>query len=462
MEYTFTKFEKRTVLLASCLAIFVNPLAGSMLNLALGAIQADFHCSEHELGWVSSVYFIISVMCVLPAAKLSDIYGKKKMFLLGAVFACAGAILSMMSQNIIQLYIFRGITAVGAAFISSTCVAMIADVYAPHERGGALGINTACVYLGASLGPTIGGIMTENFGWKSIFLILIPLLVVAFIALCFFPHNIKNTPDSKFDSAGTALFAVATVITMFGIISLPNIYAVIMIVIGLALTLVFIRMERNVENPIFKGELFRNVSFRRSMLALFLNYAASFCVAFFLSRYLQEIGAMTPTEAGLFLAIQPMMQVIFTLICGKLSDKMDKRILPTAGLTILSLGLVLLMFLDETVNKELLIASMVIMGIGYGMFSAPNTNAVMSYVKRSEYNAASGLISATRQIGMMISMGMATCLIAIFLGTETMLEPSNYHTFMDILRTAWIICICFSLIGAFVSWFRGSSMPAEE
>lgn len=461
-QQEYTRTEKRLVLLAACAAIFVNPLAGSMLNLALGSIQDDFLCSEHSLGWISSIYFIVSVMALLPTAKLADIYGKRTVFLVGIVFATAGFILSAFSQNIYQLYVFRGVTAIGTAAISGTSVSMIASVYPPNERGGALGINTACIYLGGSLGPVLGGVMTEMFGWKSIFIFLLPFVIVGAVAMLMFRHNFINTPGAKFDIPGSVVYAMGILVMMFGVLSLPEMYAVAMIVAGLAVIIAFIFMEKKVQNPIFKGSLFKSSTFSRSMLALFLNYTSSFCISFVLSRYLQEIGALTPSQAGLYLMAQPAVQVVFTLVAGKMSDTMDKRILPTLGMAIICVGLVMLLFLGIDLNVPLLIMSQIVIGMGFGIFSAPNTNAIMSYVSRQDFNAASGLISVARQMGMMLSIGLATCLIAIMLGTDTMLVPSNYSTFIDMMKVAWGICLCMCVIGTIVSWFRGSSKaPAE-
>ena len=461
--HSFTKREKRTVLAASCIAIFLNPLVGSMLNLALGAIQADFHCSEHNLGWIASVYFMVSVMALLPASRLADIYGKKRIFLIGAVIVLVASVLSALSPNIYVLYVFRGLTGVGTAFISCTSVSLISDVYGPHERGGALGINTACVYVGASIGPTLGGVLTDFLGWRSIFFILVPMIVVAALLMKSFKYEFTNTPGESYDSKGSTLYVVGIFILMFGIISLPEIYAIVMIVVGSLMIIGFVRFESKEEYPIFHGELFESVRFRRSMVALTLNYASSFCVMFFLSRYLQGIGLLSPTEAGLVMMCQPAFQVVFTLIAGKLSDSMDKRILPTVGMIILCVGLAMLYaFTSKDIDYPMIILSQIVMGIGFGIFSAPNTNAVMSYVKREHYNHASGMISTFRQIGMMISMGLATCLISIYMGTNTALDPSNYDEFITVMKVAWAICIGFSVIGSIISWFRGSDISEGE
>ena len=293
---TYTKTEKRLVLAASCLAIFINPLAGTMLNLALGEIQAEFLCSEHQLAWVSSVYFIVSVMFLLPSAKLADIYGKKLVFLSGTVIAMAGGILSMFAQSIEMLYLFRGITGIGMACISSTSISMISDVYQFHERGLALAFNTACVYIGASIGPTLGGVLTEFTGWRSIFLVLIPFLALSFVCMFSFGYNIKSTPGKSFDALGSVVYGISMAVFMFGIISLPQMYGFAMIVCGAVGLAGFVAVEGRTENPLVRFSIFRNQRFSRSMLALFLNYTASSGITFLMSRYLQEIGALTPTH----------------------------------------------------------------------------------------------------------------------------------------------------------------------
>ena len=453
----YTVSEKHTVLAASCLAIFVNPLAGTMLNLALSAIQKDFLCSEHQLGWVASIYFIVSVMFLLPSAKMADIFGKKLVFLTGSVIALIGIILSIFSPNIVMLYVFRGITGIGMAAISSTSVSMISDVYQPFERGPALALNTACVYIGAAIGPTLGGVVTEFFGWRAIFIILVPFLLGSFLFMFRFGYNIKSTPGEHFDTVGSLVYGIGILVFMFGMISLPNVYAMVMMAVGTLIFIGFIIYELHDESPLVRPTIFKNTRFYRSMLALFLNYSASYSVAFFMSRYLQEIGALSPTQAGLIMMVQSVVQVFFTLWAGKVATRWDMRILPTLGMLVSCCALVMMLFVTKTLNIPLLVVSLATLGVGMGLFSAPNTIAVMSYVKKEQYNSASGLIATVRQFGMMFSMGIATCLISVFLGADTALDPSNYDTFMLILRYAWSICIVFCAVGAVFSWFRGPS-----
>ena len=197
-------------------------------------------------------------------------------------------------------------------------------------------------------------------------------------------------------------------------------------------------------------------------MALFLNYAASYCISFFLSLYLQNIGAMTPTEAGMFLMIQPVVQVVFTLLAGRVVDRMDLRILPTVGMLLTLVGIVMLyLSTGLTYDMTMLYVAQVVLGVGFGLFSSPNTTATMAYVDRQDYNKASALIATMRQIGMTASMGLATCLISIFLGTEALISPENYAQFVDVVKTGLLFCMAFCGVGAVFSWFRGKATSCD-
>lgn len=459
-EYTPT--ERRTVLIASCMAIFVNPLAGTMLNLALNAIGSDLDCSAHQLGWIASMFFIVSVVAMVPAARLADIYGKRVIFLSGTVIAVAGLVLSTMAQDIYMLYFFRGMTGIGTACIAATSVSMIVDVYPRDKRGSALAWNTACVYIGASLGPSIGGVITDMLGWRAIFIAVIPFLVIGAVMMLRFPYNIANSRGEPFDTRGSVIYGLFILLVMFGVISLPETYGIVMIVIGACILVLFIFEERKTEFPIMHLALFRNTRFTRSLIALFLNYAASYCIAFFLSLYLQNIGEMTSTEAGMFLMIQPVVQVVFTLLAGRIVDRMDLRILPTVGMSLSFVG-ILMLYLSTgmTYDIVMLYVSQFILGMGFGLFSSPNTTATMTYVGREDYNKASALISTLRQIGMTTSMGLATCLISIYLGTEAVISPENYVQFVDVVKTGLLFCMVFCAIGTMFSMFRGKSIQSD-
>ncbi|MGN1045422.1 MAG: MFS transporter [Candidatus Methanomethylophilaceae archaeon] len=452
----YTAVERRLVLIASCMAIFVNPLIGSMLNLALNAIGSDLHCSAHQLGWIASIFFISSVAAMVPAARLADIIGKRRVFIAGALIALVSLLLCTLSQDIYMLYLFRGMSGIGTACISSTSISMIADVYPKERRGSALAWNTACVYVGASIGPSLGGVITDVLGWRYVFVLVVPFLLIGIATILRFPYNIANTKGEPFDAKGSAIYVVAVLLVMFGLISLPEAYAAVMMAAGFLVLGLFVREECRTEYPVMHLSLFRNSRFTRSLAALFLNYAASYSISFFLSLYLQNIGRMTPTEAGMMLMVQPVVQVIFTLLAGRVVDRMDLRILPTVGMSLTLVGIVILFVsLGLDFDPAMIYVSLAVMGMGFGLFSSPNTTATMAYVDRADYNKASALIATMRQVGMTTSMGIATCLISVYLGTSAAIAPENYPLLIEVMRTGWIVCIAFCAVGALFSWFRG-------
>lgn len=460
-QHAYTKREKNMVLIASSVAIFITPAMASMVNLALISIGNDFNIGTHDLGWITTTFFISSVAFLLPAARVADLYGKKRTFIIGCIIVLIGNLLSSLATDFWMLCFFRIITGAGAAFISCTGISMIMEVFSRDERGKALGINTAFVYLGASLGPVIGGLLTDALGWRSIFYIIIPMTVVALYAISQLKYKIINL-EGSFDIKGSIVYGLSIMFAMYGLMNLPSISSIFSLIIGVMLLFVFIYLQKHGNWPLINLSIFKSTRFSRSIFATLLNYASSYATAFFLSLYLQSIGALSASEASLILLVQPLVQVVLTPFAGKWADSLDLRILPTVGMAITCFGLILLLFVGVNVNMPMIIVALLILGLGYSLFSAPNTLAVMSYVKVNEYSEASSLLSTMRQTGMMLSLGIAMCIISVIMGSADNLSPENYSLFVQVMRTSWIVFILFSVVGCVISWFRGPSQSNEN
>jgi MFS family permease len=451
----YTKNQKMLVLLASCVAIFITPAMGTMVNLALVSIGSEFGVGTHDLGWITTSFFVASVIFLVPAARVCSIYGKKRIFMIGIVITLLACLASSMAPTFAILCLTRVIMGVGAAFISCSGVSMISDVFKSHDRGWALGINTACVYLGASLGPIVGGLLTDAFGWRSIFFAIVPFTIVALLCISRVDLDFKTDEGGKFDHLSAVVYAVSILFVMLGLINLPKTWAIVSMVIGVVLLISFYYLEKRRDNPILNVKLFRNTRFSRSIFAVLMNYAASYSVAFFLSLYLQNLGHLSATNASLILLIQPLIQTVLTPYAGRLSDTLDMRILPTAGMIITGVGLGILLFAGTEINYVIICVAMVVIGTGFSLFSAPNTNAVMSCVKPVHYNEASAMLSTMRQSGMMLSLGIAMCVISVVMGSADVISPDTYDDFVTVMHISWVINICFCAMGAVVSWFRG-------
>ncbi|MFA6710197.1 MAG: MFS transporter [Candidatus Methanomethylophilaceae archaeon] len=460
-EWTLIQ-KRRLVLIATCIATFVSPAMGTMVNLALTAIGAEFNVSTHDLGWIASCFFIASVIFLPPMARLSDIYGKKKIFYVGLLILLIGSILSSLSTDMVMLCASRVIVGAGSSAISCCTISMIAELYPPETRGAAIGINTAAVYLGLSLGPVIGGFLTEMLGWRSVFYIIIPISLITWMVMFLSKQEFSGDPSRTFDAKGSVFYGLMITVLMAGVVNLPDTWAVIAIAAGLVMLVLFLRSQTKIDEPIFNVNLFRSSRFTRAIFATFLNYASVYCVSFFLALYLQTIGELSASTAGLVLLSQPMIQVIFTPVMGRLSDRMDKRYLPTIGMAITTVGLVMLLFVGLKVDIPLIVVAEVIIGFGYATFSAPNTAAIMSYVPKEEYNNASATIAVLRQTGTMASMGMAMCVIALVMGSAESLLPDNFSAFVSTMHVSWIICIIMCMTGSLISWFRGAASSNGE
>ena len=450
---TFSKKEQRTVLAASCVAIFITPLMATMVNLALSTIGKDFDLTTYEEAWITVSYLLASVVFLLAWAKVADLFGKKKIFMLGLIVTMVGAVLASMSPNFIILIVCRVIMGMGGAAISCTSVALISEVFPRHQRGGALGLNTAVIYLGAALGPPIGGLLTDTLGWHSTFYIVVPFCLVALLLILSFKHEFVAAKGETFDKKGAVVYGTAVIFGTFGILNITDWYAIPCIVAGAGLLVAFYFLQKRERYPLLNIRVFSNRKYTRSVLTALMNYGSAYAVSFFAALYLQDVNGWSATQAGAIMLIQPIIQAAFTPLTGKLSDKIDGRILPTAGMAVTCAGLIVIFMFGEAVNTTEVILALVLLGFGYALFSAPNTNVVMSSVSHGLYSEASATLGTMRQAGMLLSMGIAMACITVFMGDMTHFVSS---AFMDAMRAAFLICATMSFAGIFLSWFRGN------
>lgn len=457
----YTSTERKLVLLACCLSGFINPLLSTMMNLSLVSISEDFSVGSHELGYVNTAFLLASVVFMVPLSKGADIIGKRRMFLTGLLVIVAACILACFSPSFWWLIGCRVMLGAGAAAIVSTSISMIADVYTDH-RGGAIGVQTTCVYIGLAAGPPLGGALNDLIGWHALFLLVIPLAAASFVCLSMFKHEIAPNRGSRFDTRGAVLYGIGIVLAMGGVINLPQTWAFAMLAVGAVVLAMFVRWELKIENHLLNIRLFRSRVFSGSCVAAFLNYAASYSISYFMALYLQNIGALSATEAGTLMLVQAAVQALLTTYFGRLSDRMeDKRILPTAGMAVVAAGVATFLLYGTEMDMALVMVTMVLVGFGMGMFASPNTSVIMGSVPRDETSEASGMVSVMRQTGMMVSMGIAMLLISVTMGSADHLVPENYGAFVDVMHYAFAVYLVMCFVGMLVSMLRGKAVPAE-
>ena len=451
-----TDAQKQSVLLVSTVASFLTPFMGSSINIALPSIGYEFVMDAVLLGWVSTSYLLAAAMLLVPFGRIADIYGRKKIFVYGISIYTLASLLSALSPSALVLIAFRVLQGIGSAMIFGTGVAMLTSAFPAGERGKALGINVAATYLGLSIGPFLGGVLTQQLGWRSIFFANVPLgLFVIALTLWKLKGEWAEARGERFDITGSILYSLTLVAIMYGFSQLPTMTGVWLILLGLVGFGGFVQWEMKRESPVFNILLFRdNRVFMFSNLAALINYSATFAVAFLLSLYLQYIKGLSPQQTGFIMVTQPVMMTAFSPFAGWLSDRIEPQIVASVGMTLTAIGLTLFAFLSKTTVLGFIVAVLIILGIGFALFSSPNTNAVMGSVERRFYGVASATVGTMRLVGMMFSMGIAMLVFALYIG-RVQITPEYYPFFLKGMKIAVIVFAVLSFAGIFASLARG-------
>ena len=453
---------KGIVLLLTTIASFLTPFMGSAVNIALPTISKEFGMNAVLLGWVPLAYMLAAAIFLVPIGRVADIWGRKKIFIIGIMVYTLASFLCALSVSGTMLIGFRIIEGIGGSMIFGSGVAILTSVFPPAERGKALGINVAGVYSGLSLGPVLGGLFTQHLGWRSVYYFNIPLgLFILIFSFWKMRGEWAEAQGEKLDVPGAVFYGLALFAMMYGLSMLPNILGIGLVVVGVSGLMFFIIWESRAASPLIDIKLFMaNRAYAFSNLAALINYSATSAVSFLLSLYLQYIKVLTPQGAGLILIFQPVVMTVFSPMAGRISDKIEPRIVSSAGMALSVIGLVMLIFIGQKTPYGLIIAGLLVLGLGFALFSSPNTNAVMSSVEKKFYGVASGTLGTMRLVGQMSSMGVAMLVFALFIG-RVKITPAYYHQFLQSVKFLFSIFAILCFGGVFASLARGKLRKGE-
>jgi EmrB/QacA subfamily drug resistance transporter len=462
-EENINDTSKRSVLLVATFAAFLTPFLGSAVNLALPAIGKELNANALSLGWVISSFILASAIFLLPFGRLADIVGRKKIFTLGIALFTLSTTIIIFAGSILWLIILRIVQGFASAMIFGTNLAIITSVFGPGERGKAMGINITAVYLGLSLGPVIGGLLTQYFDWRSIFAFLVPFGIVSLILIKLkIRTEWAESSGEKFDLRGSIVYGLALAGFMYGFSRLPSGTGWLFIAAGVILAITFLIIEKWNSNPVFDVKLFlNNRVFAFSGLAALINYSATSAIGFFMSLYLQYLKGLDARSAGLIMIFQPAAMTLLSPVAGRLSDKRNPGVIASIGMGLIAIGLVFLCFIEQETPDYLIILLLILLGTGFGLFSSPNSNAIMSSVEKRHLGVASGVVGTMRMVGQMLSMGIAMMLISLYLGKKP-ITPETYSLLMSAMRTGFLTFSVLSFIGIFASLARNSRIPEKK
>jgi len=448
--------NRTKILIAITCAMFGGSLMISAVNVALPKISQEFNIGAATLPWITTAFFLASSVFMLPGGRLSDILGARRMFTFGFIILVAASIVSAFSVSALMLILSRAFQGIGVGLSNAAAAVVIISTYPPRETGKALGIYLAAVYGGLTIGPLVGGVLTQYLGWRSIFFVNVPLGLVTLILLWQLRKVSEKAAGGKFDTIGALVSGLAICLTIYGLTQLPSQSGILFAAGGLACMAGFIWWEKRATSPLLNLKIFNNNrTFVFSNLAAFINYSATFALSLVISLYLQYIKGFSPQSAGLILAVLTLIETSCTPIAGYLSDRVNLRNLTTTGMIFSTAGLVLLYFIDSETSIMYIITALVMTGIGLGFFVTPNTTAIMKSVPSSSAGIASASLSIMRQVGGMIGLAIITVVLSVLIG-QAEITPEYYPSLLKGIKFALGIFAVLSFIGIFASYARNS------
>jgi EmrB/QacA subfamily drug resistance transporter len=447
---------ERTALVVVCLSSFIAPLMLSAVNVAIPRIAADLHADAIEMSWVPTAYLLTSAALLLPVGKLADMFGRKRLFLIGLTLVTIASMLASLSQSVEMLIACRVLQGIGASMLFGTGVAILTSVIPAERRGAAIGFSISAVYFGLTFGPLLGGWATHYLSWRSVFLVHVPLaLINLFIVAALLRGEWKNEQKQTFDYPGALFYTTSITGLMYGVSRLPAEGGIVLTVAGIAGIAAFMRFERRRESPLFDVQLFfSNRVFTCSFIAALIVYSSTFATSFLLSLYLQYLKGMQPDAAGLILISQPLVMALCSPLMGRLSDRHEPRWIASAGLVVMATGLGLLATLADASSVAFVVGALLTVGLGFAMFSSPNVNAIMGSVDRRHLGSASASVGTARVLGQMFSMGVVTVVFAVLMG-PVHVDPQSYPALLESIRTSFSVAAALCASAILFSMARG-------
>jgi MFS family permease len=456
MQTERKQINKTALLIMFSISGFLTPFIAGSLNLALPSIGKEFNMDVVAIGWIATAFLLSATVFLLPFGRLADIYGRKKIFLVGSSLFTLTSLLSIFAGSGTYLIVMSVIKGLSCAMLWGTTNAIIVSVFPANERGKAIGYSVSAVSLVSSLGPVLGGMMTQNWGWRSIFYLTTALgLTVVIMCFLLLKQEWKESQGEKFDYPGSVIYAVSIVALLYGSTLFPNWKGYALTSMGIMFFIIFSLYEDKQEHPVFNIDiLLKNKQYAMSNVASLLNYSAAFALPFLLSLYLQYVKGIKPQETGFVLLASPIMVMLGSPFAGKLSDRRNPGVVASIGMGMVAISLFVLSIIIGTTTSILtIILLLMLFGTGLSLFSSPNTNAVMSALHNKNLGVGSSVLSTVRTFGKMLSMGISMFVLTVVVG-KIKITPQVLPQFISAVRISCLVFGILSVVGGIASLAR--------
>lgn len=444
--------QEKYIIAAGSLATVIVAFLLNAAPVALPSIAKSFAMNNVLQNWVDTLYLLTIAVFSVPCGKICQKYGLKKVLKIGIIIFLLGTLGTGLSINSYMLLLFRIVLGIGCAILNVSSIALIVESISDDKKATAVGIAVAAVYVGIALAPLIGGSLIFNYGWQSLFFATIPVILLNYYLIYKVDDEWKHDDTHNFDITGTALYSIGIILFVYGFTRILELTGQIISITGIILLIIFALWELRNNNPIFEMRLFKNIRFASANLACLFSYFATFMITYVYNYHLQYIMGMSAQTAGMYLLITPFIMIFMSIISGWLIKKIKGEILTGIGLAILAMAFILLCTLNSSTPLYLILVAMTLHGIGYGLFSSPNTVLITTSVPVDESSKASASLSAMRLIGQTVSLGIFTTVFAIIMG-NVVIEPRYYDLVIQSSHIIAVLAVIFVVIGCIISFY---------
>jgi MFS family permease len=438
----------RAVLFAVCASQFILPFMLAGVNAVLPIVGEDLGLSVRQLSFISTIYTLSLAIAQLSSGRIGDIVGRRRLFLTGLGIFCLCSVALGFIRHFETFVCIRFVQGLGAALFNASGLAILMTLAPVDKRGTVLGISAAAVYAGISCGPALAGLLAGAFGWRWLFW---GTALGAAAAWLLMRHNLQEEwrqgQGEPFDWLGFFCYGGFMLCLTLGASSLQHAFWAPWALAGaLCLFVCYVRLEWHSAFPLLELRLFTQTRvFALSALAAFVNYASSFGISFYFSMYLQGLRGLSVSDAGMFLAVQAVVQMFAAPLAGRLADRFGAGPISTLGVAICGAGIALAALIAPDTPLPLLIGVQILLGAGFGIFATPNTTLILESAGPRYLGQASGVTGAVRTGGMLANMIIVTTTLGVFMG-QAPLRPENAPAFMESMRLDFCIFAGLNLL----------------
>lgn len=440
--------NKWKTLIIVCLGIFMSTLDGGILNIANPSIAEALSISLSAVQWVTNAYMLVITASLLMFGRLGDRLGMEKIYTSGFIVFTLGSLLCSLASSLLLLVAFRIVQALGASMMMATGIGIVSNSFPDNERGKALGITGSVVGIGNMAGPSLGGLLIEYFGWPSIFLINIPVGVIAVILAYRFMIPAAPSTDSvrlKFDAPGTLLLAATSILLVMGLS--PDVNKA-WLMIGLLLIPLFVVVEKRRTAPLINFELFKIKPFVYGNILGSISYVSHMLIYFLFPFYLQNVLTLSPAQAGLYMTIPPLIMAVTAPIAGNLSDRWGPSRLTSASFLIMALAHLTLSTVTLSLDSVRIFAGLILLGLGLGTFGSPNSSSIMGSIPPDQAGYAGGFIATVRNLSYSLGTALSVAIYAAVLQTNIAIGSASpsLMAIQTVYRIGAILCLAGLLL----------------